>query len=165
VGGVQGSALLAMFASGAQFYLPLNMLNNRITTIADATAAQDALNLRTGDARYVPLAGVPWTAFPIDSGWTSVTLRYRVTGTSLQLDGSASGPLGANARARLGVLPSTAWPASMHRVPAVVMVGTPANVGAAMVEVGADGQVWTQWTIGDSANPSPLSVAAIVPLN
>jgi len=56
---VQGAPLVA-FSAGAipavQFYQPLFVLNNRIQQIGDATAAGDALNLRTGDARYLQLA-------------------------------------------------------------------------------------------------------------
>jgi len=56
--GIQNAANLAMFAGGtSQFYGPLAMLNNKITGLADATAAQDALNQRSGDARYLSNAG------------------------------------------------------------------------------------------------------------
>jgi hypothetical protein len=53
--GVAGS-FIAAFAPGlAQFYQPVNMLTNRIQQLGDATAATDALNLRTADARYAPI--------------------------------------------------------------------------------------------------------------
>lgn len=56
---VQGAPLVA-FSAGAipavQFYQPLFLLNNRVQQIGDATAAGDALNMRTGDARYLQLA-------------------------------------------------------------------------------------------------------------
>jgi len=56
--GIQNAPNLAMFAGGtSQFYGPLAMLNNKITGLADATAAQDALNQRSGDARYLNIAG------------------------------------------------------------------------------------------------------------
>ena len=51
--GVTNSPSLGLFPGGGQFYGPLNMLSNKITALADATAATDALNLRTGDARYL----------------------------------------------------------------------------------------------------------------
>lgn len=54
--GVQNTMVLGMFAGSSQFYSPLSMLNNKITQLADATAAGDALNMRTGDARYAPYA-------------------------------------------------------------------------------------------------------------
>jgi hypothetical protein len=57
---VQGNTVLGMFAASAQFYTPLLMLSNKIQQLADATAATDALNMQTGDARYatkqVPIA-------------------------------------------------------------------------------------------------------------
>jgi hypothetical protein len=55
--GVAGS-FIAAFAPGlAQFYQPVNMLTNRIQQLGDATAATDALNMRTADARYLPVSG------------------------------------------------------------------------------------------------------------
>jgi Pectate lyase superfamily protein len=54
---VQGQVAFAVFSGGTQFYGPQNLLDNRITTLGDATAATDAMNLRTGDARYLGLAG------------------------------------------------------------------------------------------------------------
>jgi hypothetical protein len=53
---VQGSTIFGTFAGAAQFYGTLSMLNNRITQVADATAATDGLNMRTGDARYLTQA-------------------------------------------------------------------------------------------------------------
>ena len=41
-----------------QFYTNVSLLNNRIQQMADATAPGDALNQRTGDARYAPVAVV-----------------------------------------------------------------------------------------------------------
>ena len=55
--GVQGNMILAMFAGSAQFYSPLGMLNNPITQLADAVNPGDALNMRSGDARYLQLSG------------------------------------------------------------------------------------------------------------
>jgi hypothetical protein len=49
-------AFIAGSPAAAQFYTPIFMLNNRIQQLGDATAAADALNMRTGDARYA-LAG------------------------------------------------------------------------------------------------------------
>jgi hypothetical protein len=55
--GVTNSISLGIFAGSAQFYTPLGMLNNKITQLGDATVATDALNLRTGDARYAAIGG------------------------------------------------------------------------------------------------------------
>lgn len=55
--GVQNTMVLGMFAGSAQFYSPLSMLSNKITQLADATAAGDAMNQRTADARYLQLSG------------------------------------------------------------------------------------------------------------
>jgi hypothetical protein len=61
--GVQGTLTASFFNNAAQFNSPVFMLNNRIQQVADATAATDALNLRTADARYgtggpfLPLSG------------------------------------------------------------------------------------------------------------
>jgi hypothetical protein len=158
--GVQGALLLAVFTTGAQFYQPLSMLNNRITTLGDATTATDALNLRTADARYAP---GPWTDFPADPGYTLVTLRYRTVADGLQLSGEVGAPLPAQARARMGVLPAGVRPARMQRFPATVAVGI--NVGMAAAEVLPDGSVWHQWTIGDAPNVGVLSMNAIIPLD
>jgi hypothetical protein len=51
----------------------------------------------------------------------------------------------------------------MQRVPAVVMVGV--TVAAALVEIEPDGAVWTQWTVGDTVNFQPMSVAAVIALD
>ena len=56
---VQGSTILGTFAGAAQFYGPLAMLGNKITQLADATAASDALNLRVADGRYATPANIP----------------------------------------------------------------------------------------------------------
>jgi len=78
--GVQNTASLALMSGGAaQFYSTLNMLNNKILQLADATAAQDALNMRTGDARYAPTTGGSY--LPL-AGVTPMTgpLNYTATG-------------------------------------------------------------------------------------
>jgi hypothetical protein len=140
--------------------VPLNMGNHAINSVADATAAQDALNLRSGDARYAPST---WADFPIDPGYTLVTLRYRTVAGGLQLSGEVGAPLPAQARARMGLLPAGVWPTRMQRFPATVAVGL--NVGMAAVEVLPDGSVWHQWTIGDSQIVGVLSINAIVALD
>ena len=74
--GVQNSMVLAMFAGSAQFYASLGMLNNPITQLADAVNPGDALNMRSGDARYLPLSGGtltgPLTAptMTVQPGWS-----------------------------------------------------------------------------------------------
>jgi hypothetical protein len=56
---VQGSTIFGTFAGAAQFYGPLAMLGNKITQLADATAATDALNMRVADGRYATPANIP----------------------------------------------------------------------------------------------------------
>jgi hypothetical protein len=62
----QGSFVLALFAGSAQFYGTLGMLNNPITQLADAANPADALNLRSGDARYLQLSAGPF--LPLTGG-------------------------------------------------------------------------------------------------
>jgi hypothetical protein len=51
---VNGGASMMQFMVGTTaFFLPINMGSQQINFLADATAAQDALNLRTGDGRYL----------------------------------------------------------------------------------------------------------------
>lgn len=50
---LQGQFAAAFTPGLTQFYSPVNMLNNKITQLGDATAAGDALNMRTADARYL----------------------------------------------------------------------------------------------------------------
>jgi hypothetical protein len=160
---IQSQLLLAVFTTGAQFYQPLSMLNNRITAVADAAGAADALNLRSAEARY---GHAPWTSFPVDPGWTDSSLRTRLVdgGASLQFDGYVGAPLPANARARLGVLPEDMRPTRMHRIPATLAGGINL-VGLAVVEIGPDGMVWTTWTLDGTANTLLLSVNAIVAMD
>ena len=56
----QASFVCAFGAAASQFYTPLSLLNNKITQLGDATAAADALNLRTGDARYMASGAGPY---------------------------------------------------------------------------------------------------------
>lgn len=60
----QGTIVFAAGPTGTQIYAPLNMLNNRIASLADPVSGTDALNLRTADARYEPIgvAGGPFLA-------------------------------------------------------------------------------------------------------
>jgi hypothetical protein len=55
--GIQGALSASFFANSMQSYGQLYMLNNKIVQLADATAATDALNMRTADARYLARAG------------------------------------------------------------------------------------------------------------
>jgi hypothetical protein len=52
---VQGSSAMAMIGQTCQFYNDVYMLNHPIKQVADATAAGDALNMRTADVRYAPI--------------------------------------------------------------------------------------------------------------
>lgn len=69
---VQGTMINASFGAGlasSQYYVNLSMLNNRITQLGDATAAADALNQRSGDARYTLASGGPF--LPLTGGTVS----------------------------------------------------------------------------------------------
>lgn len=44
--GVQNAMNLALLPGGSQFYTPVNVLNNKVTQVADPTDAQDAVNKR-----------------------------------------------------------------------------------------------------------------------
>lgn len=50
-----GSFSVAFTPTLAQFYTPVSLLNNRIQQLGDATGPGDAVNMRTGDARYAPV--------------------------------------------------------------------------------------------------------------
>jgi hypothetical protein len=155
---VQGVMSASFFANSMQSYGQFYMLGNKIVQVADATAAGDALNLRTGDARYAP--GL-WQSLEADPGWTT-TLRYRRVAEGLQLDGTAAGALVANAKARIGVLPATDRPAYQEHLAGVVFV-PPSTYGAGMLEIDPDGQVWTYWSI-DGAG-SLISLSGVVAMD
>jgi hypothetical protein len=78
---VQGSTVFGAFSGSAQFYTPLILLNNKITQVGDATTATDALNQRTGDARYtltsagpfLPLSGAATMNGNLDMGAKLIT--------------------------------------------------------------------------------------------
>lgn len=54
---VQGTPTMVSFATaGTQFYGVVNMLNNRVTTVGDPTAQQDAVNLRYANANFEPIS-------------------------------------------------------------------------------------------------------------
>jgi hypothetical protein len=154
---VSGALCMGWTPDLAVSWVALNMGNKRIVSLDDPAASMDAVNLRT-------LAG-PWANFVPDPGWLSNTLRYRLLdgGKSLQFDGSIQAPLPANARARIGVLPEGARPARAQRWPAVAAVGV--TMGAALMETASDGQLWTQWAIGDAPNLGTVSVSATFALD
>jgi hypothetical protein len=51
---VSGAFVQQYLADMVQMNVPIMMAGQKMTSLGDATAAQDALNLRTGDARYMP---------------------------------------------------------------------------------------------------------------
>jgi hypothetical protein len=55
--GLSGSMIMQWFADSLMVVVPLNMAVQKIYNVADATAAQDALNLRSADARYLTKSG------------------------------------------------------------------------------------------------------------
>ncbi len=94
--GVQNTLVLGMFAGNSQFYTPLSMLNNKITQLADATAAGDALNQRSGDARYTLASTGPF--LPLSGGTVSgqVALPFINIGNDNTVDWSNHTATGAN---------------------------------------------------------------------
>ena len=102
----------------------------------------------------------PWYEFPVDPGWTNVTLRYRRTLVGLQIEGFASGPLSANSLARLGVLPEGFRPARQQYVP-IVCGDLQLNSGPGLVRVDPDGAVSTRWSIAQGS----MAISAIIALD
>jgi hypothetical protein len=143
---VGGSTIFGTFAGSAQFYGQLSMLNNRLTQVANPTAAGDALNLRTGDERYAP---GPWQDFVPDPGWTSV-LRYRLVAEGMQIEGAVEGALPANATGRIGIFPAGYRPARRQFLMGTVSVGLSVGWGTSYIE--ADGQMFTYWSIAGGAS-------------
>jgi hypothetical protein len=98
--------------SGGQVVGPL-------TLYAPVQTEYDAINRGYADAHYVvkgedPGSGVgPWLDFPMDPGFQSSTLRYRlIDGANIQFDGTVTLPseLGANTAFQLGAFPAGARP-------------------------------------------------------
>ena len=79
---VSGQIVAQIQAQVAAFFVPVNLTNQRLQSVGDPTAADDALNLRTGDARYAP-AGSGGDFLPISGGTLTGTLIAKPgTGTS-----------------------------------------------------------------------------------
>jgi hypothetical protein len=98
---IQGTMSASFFAGSMQTYGQLYMLGNKIVQLADATAAADALNLRTGDARYTLASGGPFV--PIAGG--------TMAGPLMVPAGTANAPgllLGTNSSGFYGLGASTA---------------------------------------------------------
>jgi hypothetical protein len=70
---VSGSFIQQYLPDMVQMNVPIMMAGQKITSLADATAAQDALNLRTADARYTPVGG-GGDFLPISGGTLTGTL-------------------------------------------------------------------------------------------
>jgi hypothetical protein len=158
---VSGAFSMAWYPDAVVSWAPLNMGGQKINTLADPEAATDAVNLRTAEARYLP---GPWFNFVPDPGWESNTIRYRLVGlTSLQIVGDIQAPLPANARARVGVLPEGARPSRNYRTPGIC--SSALLFGWALFELGPDGQLWTNWSLGDPPNNSVGSINAIIPMD
>jgi hypothetical protein len=119
--------------------VPLNMGNRQINAVADPALAQDALNLRTGDARYAPGA---WETIMPEQGWSNSTLRCRQWGPMVQIDGTAQGNLAANASALLGRLPPWASPARPQYTIGLAQSGL--NTGTAMLALAPGGVLQVQ---------------------
>ena len=112
-------------------------------------------------------AAVPWYNFEPDPGWTGNTIRYRImnigAASTLQVIGDIQAPLGAQSRARVGILPTGFRPARNYRVAGVVLAGV--TYGWSEWDIGPDGYVWTVWGVGSSTNTCTGSVNAIVPMD
>jgi hypothetical protein len=78
---VQGTLVASLFSNAVQLNQTLFMLSNRIQQVADPTAATDALNLRSADARYMltsagpflPLSGAATMNGTLDMGSHLIT--------------------------------------------------------------------------------------------
>jgi hypothetical protein len=144
---VQGSTIFGTFAGAAQFYGQLSMLGNRVTQVADPTAAGDALNLRTADARYVAAVG-PWQDFVGEPGWNAL-LRYRLTPLGVQLEGGMQPtvPLNANTDTLMGALPPGYRPQRRQWLAATLVFPTPPirYVFASVWAEATNGQLFTSW--------------------
>jgi hypothetical protein len=79
---VSGSFVGQFLVDMVQMAVPIMMNNAKITSVADATAAQDALNLRTADARYASAGDF----LPLSGG--------TMTGTLISKPGSGINDLG-----------------------------------------------------------------------
>jgi hypothetical protein len=150
---VQGSTVCAFFAgatASAQFYAPLIMLNNRITSVADATAATDALNQRSGDARYAAI-GSGVASFNTRTG--AITLSGAdVTGALGYTPYNATNPSGYQTAAQITV---TLAP---YALSSSVPVGS--NVNPLMDGTAAAG-TFVGWARGDHVHPSDTSRAPL----
>jgi hypothetical protein len=92
---IQAVPTVAFTPTLTQFYMPVSLLSNRIQQLADPINPTDALNLRTGDARYLGQAGgggnigatPPTSPADGDFWWDSVSgnlFIYYNDGTSSQ---------------------------------------------------------------------------------
>jgi hypothetical protein len=71
---VSGALIMQWFVDSVFMAVTLNMAAQKITTLADATAPQDALNQRSGDARYLQPFGADARYLQLAGGTLSGTL-------------------------------------------------------------------------------------------
>jgi hypothetical protein len=120
---------------------------------------------RHGDI-YRP-AAARWYDFEPDPGWTGNTIRYRIMNiggdSTLQVIGSIQAPLTAQARARVGVLPTGFRPAQNYSVAGTMLSSL--TYSWSLWELGPTGELWTVWGIGSSGTTSTASINAILPLD
>jgi hypothetical protein len=76
--GVSGSMVSQWFADSIMVTVPLNMALQKVTNVADATADADALNRRTGDARYLRAGATDF----LNTAGGSMTGPIHMIGTS-----------------------------------------------------------------------------------
>ena len=162
---VQGVTIFGTFAGSAQFYGQLSMLNNRLTQVGDATAAGDALNLRTADARY---AVGPWRDFAgvSEPGW-SAFLRYRLTPLGVQLEGAMqpSISMNPNTDTLMGTLPPGYRPQRRQWLAATLVFPAPPirYVFASVWAEATNGQLFTSWPEG-SGGGAYVAVSGVLTL-
>jgi hypothetical protein len=78
--GISGAFILQYTVDSMMMAAQIVMGNQRITTLADATADQDALNRRTGDARYLQPTAADQRYLQLTGGTLSGTLITRPGG-------------------------------------------------------------------------------------
>ena len=71
---VSGALIMQWFVDSVFMAVPLNMALQKITNLADATAPQDALNQRSGDARYLQPFGADQRYLQLGGGTLTGTL-------------------------------------------------------------------------------------------
>lgn len=101
-----GGALTMQFfpATGVMMTAPLSMAAQRITALGDATLADDALNRRVADARYLQLAAGGIVTSPVQYYFTPVVPNDAVN--KLYVDAAVSGVVAPTALRTIAYTPN-----------------------------------------------------------